>query len=149
MAHLVLGEAIEEVGLVFTGVGAGEEMKETVRAAFDAGVVAGGEEVIAHGEGFVEEQAEFEELIAADTGVGRAALEIFLTKILDYELFESIAEAEDEVRDAEVEGDVPGIGDALRAAATGAGRGEMRDIEAHGDAGDGMALLREERGSDG
>ncbi len=82
--ELVLGQAVQEVALVFAGVGAFlQEKTVCCRIVFDTGIVAGGEKVetIFAGEG--QKQMKLDEVVALDAGVRRAAVTVFGDEVFD------------------------------------------------------------------
>ena len=75
----------------------------------DAGVVAGGHVLGAKLTRLDQQRVEFDELVAADAGIRRAAAGVGLDEILDDFVLEDLAEVQDVVGDVELVGDAPSV----------------------------------------
>lgn len=147
--ELGLRETVEKIGLIFARIGSSAEMEEVIRTMFNTCVVACGEKIAALGARVVKEYAELEELVTAHAGIGGATAEIFATEISDDEIFEMLSEGDDSVGNFKKLRDALGIGDMFATCAGGMRGGIGGEIEGHGDAKHGVALVKEEGSGDG
>lgn len=120
--ELGLGEAPEEVGLVFGGVGGAEELVAVEGGVeADLGVVAGGDFIGADAVGHFEELVELDEVIAEGAGDGCFAGDVIGDEGFDDVVLEGLFEVDDVEGDAEGLGDEAGVVDIVEGAAAAGG----------------------------
>ena len=99
-----VGEAREEVALVFVGIGtAGDAFH--IAIVDDLCIMAGSHGFAAKRHGVIEEFSEFNAFVASDTWRGRLAVCVGMPCIGKDDVFEIIAYVADEMIDAEIIGD--------------------------------------------
>src|ERR1019366_9234234 len=122
--QLRLGQAEEEVGLIFGLIhGAQQLIAPAGGVEADARVMGGGHVVRAHGIGHLQEAFELDVVIAEGAGDGGASGEILLDEGLHHVLFELPLEVDDVVGDANLLGDAAGVVDIVEGAAASGPRG--------------------------
>ena len=141
--ELVLGEHAEDVGLVLRHVLGPVHLDQPVGAGAQLRVVTGDHCVEAERDRPVEHGRELDLLVAAQAGVGRAALGVLLQEVLDDVLVEAVAHVPDVERDPDDVGCTPGVVGVLDRAAAASTRAVGLRVAREGqvDAGDVVPLL--------
>ena len=133
---------IEEVGLVFVGVGGEAEV-----GAVGAGVMTGGDVIGASGEGALIEELELDFLVAHNVGIGGAAAAELIQHIIHDFLLVGLFKIPHLKVQIKLDGDTLGVGEIF-------GPGTMHPGEIFGpvfhiNTGDVVALVAEQEGGDG
>jgi hypothetical protein len=132
---LLLGEAEEEVGLVFGEIGRSLENPALAGGVvLIDGVVAGSDAAGADGASGLDEGIELEMVVAERTRNRRAAVEILVDERADYVAFEAVLLVDYVVGDAEMLGYAAGVVDVIKGAAA-AGLGSVGNAVLAGEAG--------------
>ena len=116
-SKLVLAQLVEHVRLVLALID-GLVQRVPLCAVLDASVVTGGKRVGAQRQCFAQQQPEFDHFVAADAGIGRAALQVGVREGIDDTGAEVILEVEHVIRNAQPAGDAPRILDRIQRAAS-------------------------------
>ena len=134
--------AVEEVGLVFVGVGGEAEV-----GAVGAGVMTGGDVIGASGEGALIEELELDFLVAHNVGIGGAAAAELIQHIIHDFLLVGLLKIPHLKIQVKLDGDTLGVGEIF-------GPGTMHPGEVFGpvfhiNTGDVVALVAKQEGGDG
>src|SRR5256886_14771164 len=111
--------------------------------------MAGGDVSAVEGVGVVQKVAELGERVAAHAGDRRAAAGVLGDEVREHVAAEPVLEIQDVVRDPELVGREPGVGDRIEGAARTVGDGVAVAEQLHGGADDVVPLLHEDRCSHG
>ncbi len=150
VCQALLRKGVEDVALIFLGIGSASEFPGTAPGGHNLRVVPGGHVVAALLQGKVEQRAELEIAVAIDARVGCGACQVGVHKAIHHGALERLPKIEHMVGDAQALGHALRIGD-VRKRAAGARAvcpKAARAGEAHGGADALVALLFEQVGGD-
>ena len=151
VGELRLRQREEEVRLILGRIGAAQEPILAGRGIpLDAGVMAGGDEVGVERLGPRRQRRELQVAVAVHAGNRRAAAGVLAHEVRDHLLGELPLEIDDVVGDADAPGHTPGVVQVVdRAAGAEADFSLALVVQLHRQTDHLVALLREERRSDG